>query len=323
MDCANGVGSTVMEEMIGLAGFSERLQITMINFDKSPAKLNDECGAEHVQKAQTFPTGWSKEAFGGKKCISFDGDADRQIYFYGDHEGKFFLIDGDKQFALIMMYIKGLLAKLNLEDKLSHILVQTAYCNSRVTDFLNKNNIKNQLVKTGVKYAHPVVKHYDIGANNEPNGHGTVAYNVERLNEVLEGNNSLEAQKLRNILELSNVVVGDSIANLLIIEAILYDLDLSVEQFASIYKENPSKLSKCQVKDRGIFKTNEDETRLLQPQELQDHIDAAVASVTEGKAFVRASGTEDVVRIYAEAKTVAEMDSLEEQIMNKIKSTYV
>lgn len=89
--------------------------------------------------------------------MSFDGDADRQMYYYGDENGVFKIIDGDKQFALIMMYIKKLLADLGIEDKLSHILVQTAYCNSRVTTFLNKNKINNQLVKTGVKYAHPVV----------------------------------------------------------------------------------------------------------------------------------------------------------------------
>jgi len=42
------------------------------------------------------------------------------------------------------------------------------------------------LVKTGVKYAHPVVKHFDIGANNEPNGHGTVAYNKVKLESILK-----------------------------------------------------------------------------------------------------------------------------------------
>lgn len=89
------------------------------------------------------------------------------------------------------MYIKKLLQKLNVEDKLSHILVQTAYCNSRVTQFLNDNKINNQLVKTGVKYAHPVVKNYDIGANNEPNGHGTVAFKMDKISEVLD--DSLEA----------------------------------------------------------------------------------------------------------------------------------
>ena len=106
-------------------------------------------------------------------------------------------------------------------------------------------------MKTGVKYAHPVVKNYDIGANDEPNGHGTVAYKADKLLKALAGNETLEAQKLKGILELSNIVVGDSIANLLMIEGILYDLDMSVEQFTQIYQENPSRLWKIEVKDRS------------------------------------------------------------------------
>jgi hypothetical protein len=48
-------------------------------------------------------------------------------------------------------------------------------------------------VKTGVKHAHQVTKHFDIGANDEPNGHGTVAYDMEKVEKVLQGNNSIDA----------------------------------------------------------------------------------------------------------------------------------
>lgn len=143
LDCANGVGATAISQIQQLPGFNEKLQITLLNYEKSPENLNNLCGAEYVQKDQKLPTGWSSETHANKKCMSFDGDADRQMYFYGDEQGKLHMIDGDKQFALIMMYIQGLLKKLNLLDKLSHILVQTAYCNSRVTKFLNDNGIKN------------------------------------------------------------------------------------------------------------------------------------------------------------------------------------
>jgi phosphomannomutase len=65
------------------------------------------------------------------------------MYFYGDEDGKIHLIDGDKQFAFIMKYIKDKLSELGILDQLSHILVQTAYCNSRVTQYLNDHGIKN------------------------------------------------------------------------------------------------------------------------------------------------------------------------------------
>jgi len=123
-------------------------------------------------------------------------------------------------------------------------------------------------VKTGVKYAHPVVVEYDIGANDEPNGHGTVTYKADRIKEVLGDNQSAAAQKLKTLLSISNVVVGDSIANMLLIEAILFDLDMNIQQLSELYEENPSKLWKAQVADRTKFKTIADESRLTEPEEL-------------------------------------------------------
>ena len=63
---------------------------------------------------------------------------------------------------------------------------------------------------------------------------------------------------------------------------------------------------KIKVADRTKFKVTEDESRLTFPTELQDDIDAALKKVNGGKAFVRASGTEDLVRLYCEAETAEE-----------------
>ena len=164
-----------MKEIAGLSGFEEKLKITFINDEQSPENLNAGCGAEHVNKEQAAPANITK-GHANLKCACFDGDADRQMYFYTDEEGKFHMMNGDKQFALIMFYIIDLMTKLGIQDKLSHILVQTAYCNSTSTKYFKENNVKTQLAKTGVKYSHAIVKNYDIGANTEPNGHGTVAY---------------------------------------------------------------------------------------------------------------------------------------------------
>ena len=60
---------------------------------------------------------------------------------------------------------------------------------------------------------------------------------------------------------------------------------------------------KIKVSDRTKFTITEDESRLTYPLELQEEIDAAIAKVDEGKAFVRPSGTEDILRLYCEANT--------------------
>jgi len=55
---------------------------------------------------------------------------------------------------------------------------------------------------------------------------------------------------------------------------------------------------------------------------MQDKIDELVAAAPESKAFVRPSGTEDVVRIYAEAKTVEEMNKMGEAMLEYITANF-
>lgn len=164
------------------------LKIKIINDDSSPERLNEECGAEFVHKDQKFPLKFDELGRAGLKCASFDGDADRLIYFFQNVAGDKTpaIIDGDKQFTLIMLYIKTLLSKLEIsEDALSHVLVQTAYVNSRATRFLKEKGVHNEFCPTGVKNAHPIVVKYDIGANDEPNGHGTIVCKWDRVHAAL------------------------------------------------------------------------------------------------------------------------------------------
>jgi phosphoacetylglucosamine mutase len=174
-----------------------------------------------------------------------------------------------------------------------------------------------------VKNAHPIVVKYDIGANDEPNGHGTVVCKWDRVEKALdEKMDRVEAQKVVAILRLSNMTVGDAQANLLLIESILRDLDLSIEDFNSLYEENPSRMYKAIVRDRTKFKVIWDESRLTEPAALQQKIDELVATVEEGKAFVRPSGTEDILRLYAEARTVQQMEALAKGILEEIENKY-
>jgi len=116
-------------------------------------------------------------------------------------------------------------------------------------------------VPTGVKNAHPVVQKYTIGANDEPNGHGTIVCDWDKLKEATKDyHDKLECQKLFAVLSLSNMTVGDAIANVFVIEAILRDKDFSHNDFFDLYIENPSKMYKAVVSDRTKFKTVWNET---------------------------------------------------------------
>jgi phosphoacetylglucosamine mutase len=97
LDCANGVAASNVLVLTGYAGFAERLEVQMINDDcKDHSLLNAKCGAEYVHLQQSVPTGFQFPLHAGTKWVSFDGDADRQIYFYTDADNKLHIIDGDK-----------------------------------------------------------------------------------------------------------------------------------------------------------------------------------------------------------------------------------
>ncbi len=74
--------------------------------------------------------------------------------------------------------------------------------------------------------------------------------------------------------------------------------------------------------DRTIFKTTWDERRLVEPLDLQDFIDGVNKSVTDGHSFVRPSGTEDVLRLYTEAKTSKEVDRIANMIIVEVDSKF-
>lgn len=69
------------------------------------------------------------------------------------------------------------------------------------------------------------------------------------------------------------------------------------------YEDLPNRLVKVNVADRFAFKTEDAERRLVEPKGLQERVDAIVRKFEKGRSFVRPSGTEDCVRVYAEAST--------------------
>jgi phosphoacetylglucosamine mutase len=60
---------------------------------------------------------------------------------------------------------------------------------------------------------------------------------------------------------------------------------------------------RVEVADRNIFKAVDAERKLESPPGVQAQIDALVGKYKNGRSFARASGTEDALRVYAEAAT--------------------
>jgi phosphoacetylglucosamine mutase len=86
-----------------------------------------------------------------------------------------------------------------------------------------------------------------------------------------------------------------------------------------LYKDLPSKQLKVPFPNKDIIKCSDDEMRVESPAEMQAALDLAIKSVPCGRCFVRPSGTEDVVRIYAEAASNEDAIKLADEALDIIK----
>lgn len=314
IDCANGVGAPKLREFKKLVG-DDLFDIEIINDDiEDPAKLNYGCGADHVKTSQSLPLG--SEAPKGARCASFDGDADRLVYYYTDagKDGKFHLLDGDKIATLAASFIKDLVEQANVEIGVG--VVQTAYANGASTSYLqNKLGVPVTCTPTGVKYLHHAAQRFDIGVYFEANGHGTVLFSpatVELLNkhEAQSPAQQSALARLRALSDLINQTVGDALSDLLLVEAILAHKDWSGAEWDSCYRDLPNRLVRAVVHDQTAYKTTDAERKLVAPAGVQEQIDQLCAKYKEARAFVRPSGTEACVRVYCEARERSEMDHI-------------
>lgn len=114
--------------------------------------------------------------------------------------------------------------------------------------------------------------------------------------------------KLLALHDLINQTVGDAISDMLLVETVLLHRALTPAEWDAAYTDLPNRLVKVIVPDRHAFKTTDAERRLVAPVGLQDRVDAVVSRFPNGRSFVRPSGTEDCVRVYAEAASREEAD---------------
>ncbi|XP_040921141.1 phosphoacetylglucosamine mutase isoform X1 [Toxotes jaculatrix] len=316
VDGANGIGALKVREME--SHLKRELQISLFN-DGSKGKLNHQCGADFVKVQQKPPMGININP--GERCCSFDGDADRIVYYYTDSEGRFHLLDGDKIATLISTFLKELLTQASLDLKIA--VVQTAYANGSSTRYLEDTmKVIVRCTKTGVKHLHHAAQAFDIGVYFEANGHGTVLFSKkaeEKIQQLAEDPNSNDESKraallLQSTTNVINQTVGDAISDMLLIEAILAIKGMTVQQWDAIYSDLPNRQLKVKVADRRVIDTTDAERRAVNPAGLQEAIDSLVKKHKQARSFVRPSGTEDVVRVYAEAETQESADALAHEV---------
>ncbi|CAJ2677306.1 phosphoacetylglucosamine mutase-like isoform X1 [Trifolium pratense] len=325
VDGANGVGGAKLQILHKLLNV---LDIEVRNSSQDEGVLNDGVGADYVQKEKVAPRGFgSKDA--GIRCASLDGDADRLVYFSVPPESNapIDLVDGDKILSLFAVFIREQLSFLNEKEDIKNFdksrlgIIQTAYANGASTNYLKHLGLEVNLTPTGVKYLHEKAADFDIGIYFEANGHGTILFSetfIEwlevRSNKLSSGSKGSEAEKaalrLLAVSKLINQAVGDALSGVLLVEVILKHMGWSIHRWNELYHDLPSRQLKVKVADRTSVVTANAETVVVRPPGLQEAINAETAKYTQGRCFVRPSGTEDVVRVYAEASTQEAADTL-------------
>ena len=187
------------------------------------------------------------------------------------------------------------------------------------------------LARTGVKHLHAAAERFDVGVYFEANGHGALLLSPrllrvaakQREKELLrEGGNSSSSPSSSSpaalalaLAKASNQAVGDALSGLLLVDAALRNLKWDFDAWQGMYADLPSRQLAVRVADRGVVGMAEDESAAVAPAALAAAVESAVektrkslsssssSSASLARAFARPSGTEDVVRVYAEAET--------------------
>ena len=180
---------------------------------------------------------------------------------------------------------------------------------------------------TGVKHLHHLAQSYPVGVYFEANGHGTVLFSERALKQISNHEPQSPAQlealdTLQALTNLINQTVGDALSDLLLVEVVLAHKEWTVEDWLGTYTDMPNKLAKVLVNDRGHYRTIKGtaERQLESPPGMQDRLNDIMRKYTEGRCFVRASGTEDAVRVYGEASEVYDCEDMVSKVTELIAS---
>ncbi|CAD2104453.1 phosphoacetylglucosamine mutase, putative [Plasmodium vinckei] len=351
-DCSNGIASLKIDKFNDVFTILKKKIYKFNCLQNDNGILNFECGAEYVYNKRKIPSNMPINYCNNSKCCTFDGDADRIIYFFIKHdnlENEIEILDGPKIVCLLFKCIIKILSNISIKiekqneemKKIDINIIHTAYVNFSFIHYIN-NLIKNISIeipifnyininiictKTGMKNLDNIARKSSIGILFESNGHGSIYADSSNLDAWAK---QFDIQKdpyfiaLKKYLLFFNQTTGDAIVDFIAIELSLSFLNLSINEWNLFYTPIPSLYINIECPRsilNKIIPHPEHELYLIEPKSLQNKIEEIVKEIDikYGRCFIRPSGTENLIRIYAEAETIKQMN----EILHKVREAVV
>ena len=181
--------------------------------------------------------------------------------------------------------IMAILSMYMLENKMlnKNTLVTTRYSNLGLKEMVEKRGGNVVTAKNGDRYV---------------------------LKEMLNNNYNLGGEQSGHIIMLDYNTTGDGILTAIKVMEVMNKTGKSLNSLSKKMKEWPQKLSNVKVKNKQLWKDN---------KEINDVITEAEKDFGDtGRVFVRASGTEPVIRVMLEGKDKTKLNNWEERITSVI-----
>ena len=324
IDCSNGIGSIYKKQIIQILSNKENnleLKINFINDNNIDKEINNNCGIKSLLENK-IPINKKEKYPSIIKNITLSSDLDSSLYYIDNIKEKsgIEIIKGEKIIILCCKMLDFLINNFSKNLKIKYYemvkmgIITSWYCNQEFISFyennLKNNNYELRLVKTGIKILQKESKKFDISICYEYNGQGTIYISKELSIKFGKLSSLIETSKDSQIIELFqlfialfNTTTSDGLANILVIESILKIMNLSINDVYKFYEDLPYKMVNIEVKDKNKFVTNEDDSKLLEPNDVKNKIDELVKKYEKCRVLIRPSGTEDCLRIYVETKT--------------------
>ena len=337
IDLSNGVASLYKNQIMSIFNNKENkfpLKIHLINDNNNEHELNINCGINSILEKK-IPKNKKEKCASIVKCSTLSSDLDSIIYYIDEEDGKngIEIIKGEKIIVLYAKMLDFLIdnfsknLKIKYNEMIKMGIITSKYSNGAFISYC-ENNLKNyklSVTKTGINNIQKESKKFDISICYEYNGLGTIYISQDLSTKFGKLSSLIETSKDSQIIELFqlfialfNSITSDGVSNLLVIESIMKSMNLSIKDVYDFYNEIPYKIVDIKMK-YNKFITNEDDSKIIEPKNMQIIIDELSNKYANSKIYVRPTGTEDFLRVYVESETEDNCEKIIEELSKRLK----